>query len=92
LRNHDFTPLVRYSETIINQRVNNIPQISELTTFGRVLPTKNGVITPAESQATAPLVKNSDKAFLCPTDNFLTKIIIEEGKDDVNPLYGLHTF
>jgi len=55
-----------------NHIVKTTPQVNEPTKLVNVLSVKNGAITPAESQATAPFVKNSDNAFLCPTDNFLT--------------------
>jgi len=55
-----------------NHIVKIVPQTNEPTKLVNVLPVRNGAITPAESQATAPFVKNSDSAFLWPTDNLFT--------------------
>lgn len=55
-----------------NINVNNNPQTPKVIKSSSFLLTKKGAIIPAESQATAALVKNSANDFFWPTDNFST--------------------
>jgi len=82
LSHYNLTPLVRNREIAINQIVNIIAQITAPMMLANVLPAKIGAITPAESQATAALVKNSARDFLCPIDNFFIK-----SQDNIKKLF-----
>jgi hypothetical protein len=76
LRNHELTPFVKTKDMVKKIRAKSNPQILKTRKSSNFLLMKNGVITPAESQATAALVKNSAITFLWPIDNLsMVKII-----------------
>ena len=69
--NHAFTPFVNNNETETNMTANKSPQTPEMKNSSSLRPVNNGITRPAENQATAALVKNSDIVTLCPTDSFI---------------------
>ena len=71
MRNHDLTCFVRANEITRKISVNSKPQVLKVAKSINFLVVKRGVIIPAVSQATALLLKNSARDFLCPTESFL---------------------
>lgn len=63
------TPFVKNIDMTIKIMVNNNPKMPKIIKSSSLLPVRKGATMPAESQATAAFVKNSAKAFFCPTDN-----------------------
>ena len=92
MRNHDVTPLVNAKDIVKKIKVKSNPQMLKAIKSSILLLTKNGVTTPAESQATAALAKNSAIAFLWPIDNLCIIKIIIKAAYNVNPYRASHVY